>query len=191
MTKDDIISLPNSNLRKKSKEVKTITPKVRKVIDDMTKAIISWDQSRDHEVGVALAAIQIDQLIRVIIVRENYEDKENLNFQAFINPEIVRLSGDIVEDFEGCLSVPYIYGKVPRYNKIKVKALDIEGNPFTVNATGFMARILQHEIDHTNGKVFIDRIKELTTAFYILGEDGKLEQLDYEQDVENNTVLWK
>ena len=191
MTKDDIISLPSPNLRKKSKPVKKITPEIVGVVEDMISATISWDESRDHEVGVALAAVQIDKLIRAIIVREDYEDKENQRFNVFINPEVVKLSGDIVEDYEGCLSVPNVYGKVPRYNKAKIKALDLDGKPFTVNASGFIARIFQHEIDHTEGCVFVDRIKELNNAFYRLNDEGKLEQLDYDKDVKDNTILWK
>ncbi|HEY4964725.1 MAG TPA: peptide deformylase [Candidatus Saccharimonadales bacterium] len=189
MTKDNIISLPNKNLRQKSKTVTKITPTILKVIDDMTKATISWDTSREHEVGVALAAVQINELTRVIIVRQDYENKKDLTFIPFINPEITKLDGDIIEDFEGCLSVPDIYGKVPRYDKVKVKAINIDGKEFEITAKGFMARIFQHEIDHTEGMVFIDRIKDRQESFYRLNKDGKLERLDYEE-VKKNTVLW-
>jgi peptide deformylase len=189
MTKDNIISLPNKHLRQKSKIITKITPKILKVIEDMTKATISWDNSREHEVGVALAAVQIDELFRVVIVRHDYQSKKDLGFIAFINPKITKLSGDIIEDFEGCLSVPDIYGKVPRYDKVKVKALDIDGKEFEITAKGFMARIFQHEIDHTEGMVFIDRIKDREESFYRLSNDGKLEILDYEE-VKKNTILW-
>ncbi len=93
-------------------------------------------------------------------------------------------------DFEGCLSVPNIYGKVPRHTKVRVKALDLDGHEFRVTAEDFLARIFQHEIDHTKGKVFIDHIKNDPEAFYRLNDDGKLEALDYEKDIKNNTVLW-
>lgn len=190
MTKDNIISLPNIHLREESKTITEISPEVVKVIEDMTDATISWDESREHEVGVALAAVQINQLYRIIIVRKDYEDKNDLTFIPFINPEVVKLYGDIVEDYEGCLSVPDIYGKVPRYDKAKIKAIDIDGKSFEITVKGFMARIFQHEIDHTNGIVFVDRIKEREDCFYRLNDDGKLDRLNYDDEIKKNTILW-
>jgi peptide deformylase len=157
----------------------------------MTDATIDWDESREHEVGVALAAVQVDRLYKIVIVRDNYDDKDNHDFTVFINPEITKKEGEVVEDFEGCLSVTNIYGKVPRYTKVKVKALDLEGRTFRVTAVDFLARIFQHEIDHTNGIVFIDHIKDRPEAFFQLDDDGKLQAMDYEKDVEQNTVLWQ
>lgn len=190
MTKDDIIALPNPHLRQKSQRVGVITPEILQIVEDMKDATISWDQSREHEVGVALAAVQIDQLYKIVVVRNNYNDKDDHDFTTFINPEITKKEGEPVEDFEGCLSVPNVYGKVARYPKVKVKALDLRGKEFRVTAEDFLARIFQHEIDHTNGMVFIDHIKDTPEAFYSLGDDGKLEPLDYEKDVKENPVLW-
>ncbi|MEJ0073195.1 MAG: peptide deformylase [Candidatus Saccharibacteria bacterium] len=190
MTKDDIIALPNSHLRQKSKRVGVVTDEVKQLIADMEAATINWDESRAHEVGVALAAVQIDQLYKVVIIRNNFDDKTDNSFTAFINPEIVKAEGELVEDFEGCLSVPDIYGKVPRYKKVKVKALDLNGREFRVTAEDFLARVFQHEIDHTNGLVFIDHIKDQDEAFYQLDDDGKLQPLDYKKDVEKNSILW-
>ncbi|MEK7600201.1 MAG: peptide deformylase [Patescibacteria group bacterium] len=190
MTKDDIIALPNPHLRQKSQRVGIITDEIKQLVQDMKDATIDWDESRDHEVGVALAAIQIDRLYKVVVVRNNYDNKEDHEFTVFINPEIAKFEGEIKEDFEGCLSVPSIYGKVPRHTKVRVKAKDINGKEFRVNAEGFLARIFQHEIDHTNGIVFIDHIKEDPEAFYRLDDDGKLKELDYKADVEQNPILW-
>jgi peptide deformylase len=134
MTKDDIIALPNAHLRQKSERVGIITPEIRQIVADMEGATINWDESRDHEVGVALAAVQIDKLYKIIVVRNNYDDKDDHTFTAFINPEITKLAGDLVEDYEGCLSVPNVYGKVMRYSKVKVKAIDINGKEFRVSA---------------------------------------------------------
>ncbi len=156
----------------------------------MKDATIDWENSRNHEVGVALAAVQIDKLLRIIIIRENFDDKANHNFRVYINPEVTKLEGEVVEDFEGCLSIKDVYGKVPRHTKIKVKALDTSGKTVRVTAEGFLARIFQHEIDHTNGMVFIDHIKDKKDAFFRLQEDGQLEALDYEKDIENNSLLW-
>lgn len=190
MTKDDIIALPNPHLREKSKKVGIITPEIKKLITDMKAATTSWDQSREHEVGVALAAVQVDKLYKIIVVRNNFDDKADQTFTAFINPEITKKEGDLVADFEGCLSVPDVYGKVPRYKKVKVKALDEDGKEFRVTAEDFLARIFQHEIDHCNGMVFIDHIKDDPEAFFRLQSDGKLEPLDYEKDIKNNSMLW-
>lgn len=190
MTKDDIIALPNPHLRQKSKKVGLITDEIKQIVKDMEAATISWDQSRDHEVGVALAAVQIDRLYKIVVVRNNFEDKDDHGFTVFINPEIVKREGQLEADFEGCLSVPNIYGKVPRHSRVKVKALDIRGKSFRVTADGFLARIFQHEIDHTNGIVFIDHIKDTPEAFFRLADDGKLEPLDYDKDVRDNRILW-
>jgi peptide deformylase len=190
MTKDDIIALPNPHLRQKSERVGVITDEIRQIVEEMKSATIDWDASRDHEVGVALAAVQIDRLYKIVIVRNNYDDKEDHSFSIFINPEIAKAEGKLVDDFEGCLSVPNVYGKVPRYDKVKVKALDLDGKQFRVTAEGFLARIFQHEIDHTNGVVFIDHIKDKAESFFQLDDDGKLQSLDYQKDVENNKDLW-
>lgn len=191
MTKDDIITLPHTSLRTKSQRVGIITDEVIKIIDDMKIATLDWEASREHEVGVALAAVQINQLYRIVVVRNDYNDKENHDFTVFINPEIAKFEGKQIEDFEGCLSVKDIYGKVPRYEKVRVKALDEAGKPFRVTAEGFLARIFQHEIDHTNGVVFIDHIRDEPEAFYKLDTDGKLEKLDYGADIASNTLLWE
>lgn len=188
--KDSIITLPHPDLRKRSNKVGVITEDIKKVIRDMEDATLDWEQSRAHEVGVALAAVQIDQLIRVVVIRNNFDNKDDHSFSVFINPEITKYEGAVEEDFEGCLSVKDIYGKVPRHTKVRVKALDMDGREFRVTAEGFLARIFQHEIDHTKGVVFIDHIRDNKDAFYNLTADGSLVQLDYEKDVRNNSLLW-
>ena len=179
--KDLIITLPNDHLRQRSQRVALVNDEVRQVIDTMKAATIEWEASRPHEVGVALAAIQIDKAYRIIIIRNNFEDKKDKTFSVFINPEIVKLEGDIEEDYEGCLSVSDIYGKVPRYSKVRVRALDENGQPIRVRAEGFLARILQHEVDHIVGKMFVDHIKDKPEAFFKLTHAGKLVSLPYEE----------
>jgi peptide deformylase len=190
MTKDDIITLPNAHLREKSQKVGLITDEIKKVVQAMEAATIDWENSRAHEVGVALAAIQIDSPLKIVVVRNNYDNKEDHTFTTFINPEITKYDGEITEYYEGCLSVKDVYGKVPRYSKIKLKALDLQGKEFRVTAEGFLARIFQHEIDHTNGIVFIDHIKDNPEAFYRLQEDGNLEAQDYDKEIKDNKQLW-
>ena len=190
MTKDDIITLPNPHLREKSVRVGAIDEQTEQLIQDMTSAAIDWENTRPHEISAALAAVQVDALKRIIIVRSDFEDKENSHFTALINPEIVKYEGAIVEDYEGCLSVKDIYGKVPRYNKIRVKALNTEGQEVRFKADGFLARVIQHEVDHMHGIVFIDHIKDATDAFYKLDAKGELEPLNYDEDIKDNPILW-
>jgi peptide deformylase len=190
MNKDDIIALPNTHLRQRSKKVGIVTDNVKKIVDNMKAATLDWEDSREHEVGVALAAIQVDIPLRIIVIRNNFDNKNDKQFTVFINPEITKYEGTLEQDFEGCLSIPDIYGRVPRYTRVRVRALNEEGRSFRVTAEGFLARVFQHEIDHTNGIVFIDHIKDDGAAFYTLQKDGKLEKLDYEKNIRNNRILW-
>lgn len=185
-----LITLPNPHLRERSKKVGFIGEDIRELIAAMEKATLDWEDSRDHEVGVALAAVQIDQLHRVVVIRNNFDDKSDRTFRVFINPEITKYEGEVVADYEGCLSIKNVYGLVPRHSKVRVKARDLNGEEIRLTAEGFLARVFQHEIDHTNGIVFIDHIKDDPQAFFVLTDEGKLEPKDYEQDIKNNTDLW-
>ncbi len=190
MKKEDIITLPNPHLREKSVRIHTVTPEVQQLSDDMISAALDWEDSRPHEISAALAAVQVDRLERVVIVRGDFDDKGSREFVTLINPEIVKYEGDIIADYEGCLSVQHVYGKVPRYSKIRVKALNLDGDEIRLRAEGFLARVIQHEIDHTNGIVFIDHIRDQHDAFYTLDEKGELQPLDYDERIRDNTTLW-
>lgn len=190
MKSDAIITLPHPHLRERSAKVHVITKETLQLISDMTSASLDWEDSRPHEISAALAAVQIDSLQRVIIVRSSFDDKATRDFTALINPEIIKLEGDIVADYEGCLSVSHIYGMVPRHTKVRVKALDIDGNEIRFKAEGFLARVVQHEIDHTNGILFIDHIKDDKDAFYTLDQKGELQPLDYDTNVKDSPILW-
>lgn len=189
--KENIIALPNPHLRTRSKKIGVLDASTKVLIQNMVGSTLDWEDSRAHEVGVALAAIQIDVPLRVVIVRNDFDDKTDRTFQVFINPEITKYEGNITEDHEGCLSIIDIYGKVPRYSKVRIKALNEKGQEVRVKAEGFLARVFQHEIDHTNGIVFIDHIKDSPNSFYRLSSAGELEALDYEKDIKNNEALWK
>lgn len=190
MTKDDIITLPNPHLREVSKRVTAVDDATLALVKEMTDAALDWEASRPHEISAALAAVQIDRLDRVVIVRSDFDNKESREFTALINPEIVKYEGKVISDYEGCLSVSNVYGKVPRHDKIRLRALDVEGNEVRFKAEGFLARVIQHEIDHTKGMLFVDRIKDDTTAFYTLDDKGELQKLDYHEHIENNRILW-
>ena len=189
-TLKDIIALPNKHLRQRSQKVGIVTADIKQLAADMQAATLDWEDHRNHEVGVALAAIQLDKPLKVVVVRDDFEDKDNRGFDVLINPEVTKYEGVVEEDYEGCLSIPDIYGKVPRHTKVRVKAIGLDGKPMRLTAEGFLARVLQHEIDHTKGLVFIDHIKDKPEAFYRLKEDGKLEELNYEQDIKGNKDLW-
>ena len=190
MKKEAIITLPNPHLRQKSSRVHVITDDVKQLVRDMTDASLDWENSRPHEISAALAAVQIDHLDRVIIVRSDFDDKAVQEFIPLINPEIVKGEGPMITDYEGCLSVNGFYGKVPRFTRVRIKALDVNGNEIRIKAEGFLARVLQHEIDHTNGIVFIDHIQDQHDAFYRLNDKGELDPLDYDTYVKDSHELW-
>lgn len=190
MTRDDIITLPNPHLRQRSQKVGLLTEEVQALIAGMQEATLDWEQSREHEVGVALAAVQVNKLLRIIVIRNDFDNKEDRSFGIFLNPVITKYEGELLEDYEGCLSVPDIYGKVKRYSKVRVRFTGIDGTEHRITVDGFLARVFQHEIDHTNGIVFIDHIKDDPAAFFRLAADGKLEELDYEKAVRTSHLLW-
>ncbi len=191
MTKEDIITLPHASLRTRSQKVGLITQEILDIVEGMQDATLDWEASRRHEVGVALAAVQLDIMYRIVVLRNNFDDKDDRTFSVFINPQITKYEGVVEADFEGCLSIRDVYGKVPRHSKVRVKALNIEGREVRVSAEGFLARIFQHEIDHTNGIVFIDHIQDNPEAFYQLTPGGRLEPLDYETAIHDNPTLWR
>lgn len=176
----DIITLPHADLRKKSARIHVITDEVHQLIQDMKDAALDWEDSRPHEIAVALAAVQIDRLERIVIVRGDFENKEDRSFMVLINPEVVKAEGELLTDHEGCLSVKNIYGVVPRYDKIRLKAIDESGQEVRARAEGFLSRVLQHEIDHTNGICFVDHIEDQKDAFFTLNDSGDLVATDYE-----------
>lgn len=190
MKKESIIALPHRHLRQKSSRVHVVTDEIKQLVEDMTSASLDWEDSRPHEISAALAAVQIDRLERVVIVRSDFDDKATREFTPLINPEIVKFEGEEIEDFEGCLSVNGFYGRVKRWSKIRVKALNVDGDEVRFKAEGFLARVIQHEIDHTNGILFVDHIRDDINGFYRLNDEGELEPLDYNQHVKNNRDLW-
>lgn len=113
-----------------------VTDDILQLIKDMTDASLDWENSRPHEISAALAAVQIDRLDRVVIVRSDFDDKAIQEFIPLINPEIVKGEGPMITDYEGCLSVNGFYGKVPRFSKVRIKALDISGNEVRIKAEG-------------------------------------------------------
>ena len=189
----EIITTPDPRLREKSEKVREIDDEVRGIIADMRKLSLDWEKEHPYELSAAMAAPQIGKLKRIIIIRDDMDDKKNASFTALINPEIVKAEGKIAKDFEGCLSVPKIYGKVPRATKVRVKAKLEDGTEVRLKATDEMARTLLHEIDHLNGILFIDHIRDDAEAFYEMNEKGDLDPIspeEYEKRIRNNKELF-
>ena len=165
MNRSHIISLPDPRLRETSKRIGHVDDSTRALAEDMIRATLDWERSRDHELGAALAAVQVGILLRMVVIRNDFDDPVDNSFAVFINPEIVKAEGLPTIDIEGCLSVAGIYGRVSRYPKVKIKALNLHGEPVRVTATGFLARVFQHEIDHTKGTVFVDHVADASDLF--------------------------
>jgi len=164
MTAKKIITIPNNILRSVSKSIEIIDDNIIGLIDDMIGTIENY--SSQHEAGVALAAIQIGVPKRVIVI------KENNDYIALINPQITKISKTKEKDLEGCMSIPQKYAFIIRPSKIKIKAKNLEGENIRIIAEGMMARIIQHEIDHLDGKLLIDYVDN--SQLYTLDSKGKL-----------------
>lgn len=193
MTKKDIPSIvttPDPRLRQKSEKVHQIDDETKHIIDEMIASSLAWEEEHEFELSAAMAAPQLGYNKRIIIVREDMSNKDNANFVPLINPVVIKTEGKIIEDYEGCLSVPSIYGKVGRPYKARIKAVTENGEEVRLKATGFLARTLLHEIDHLDGILFIDHIKDQTDAFYKLNNKGDLEPLDYDKYIKNNKDLF-
>lgn len=187
----EIITTPDKRLREKSEKVGAIDADVLDTIAEMRKLSLEWEKEHPYELSAAMAAPQIGVLKQIIIIREDMENKENATFIALINPVVTKTEGKTVTDFEGCLSVPTIYGMVPRPLKVRVKAKLEDGKEVRIKATGDLARTLLHEIDHLNGILFIDHIRDKKDAFFYMDDKGDLQPVkDYEKEIKNNDELW-
>ena len=186
-----IITTPDPRLREKSEKVHKIDDEILGIIADMRKLSLDWESKHPYELSAAMAAPQMGVLKRIIIIRDDMENKDEATFTALINPEVIRAEGKVVRDYEGCLSVPSVYGKVPRATKVRVKAKLEDGTEVRIKATGELARTLLHEIDHLDGVLFIDHIRDDAEAFYRMNDEGDLEPVkDYEKEIRNNPELW-
>ncbi len=146
----DILHFPDARLRNVAKPVAEVDGSVRRLVDDMFETM--YDAP-----GIGLAAIQVNDPRRVIVIDTSEERDQPL---ALINPEILEKHGEEEMD-EGCLSVPGIYETVQRADSIRVRALDRDGNVVEMDADGLLAVCIQHEIDHLDGKLFVDYLSSL------------------------------
>lgn len=183
-----IITTPDPRLRKKSQKISAITDDVKDVIKSMKQQALEWEKDHPYEISAAMAAPQLGINKRIIIIRDT-DDTDEPHYVALINPEVIKAEGKEIKDYEGCLSVPFIYGLVPRKKKVKIKALLEDGTDVRLKAEDTLARTLLHEIDHLNGVLFIDHIKDDKDAFFRLeGED--MVPVDYDQEIKDNPELF-
>jgi peptide deformylase len=158
-----IVTLPDPILRTRAQKVRSVTADLQHLIDDMIETMRAAP-------GVGLAAPQVGVGRRVITVEyaEPSEDPQappkDPRLYVVVNPEIIRHSTETVEGNEGCLSVPGYAGRLERFESVTVKGLNRRGGPFRLKASGWLARIFQHEIDHLDGVLFIDRASEVWQA---------------------------
>jgi len=141
----EIKKYPDSILRKKCQEVGEITSEIKRLAQDLAETMVKRD-------GVGLAAQQVGELKRIIAVQTEESPV------VFINPKIIKKSKETEVMEEGCLSFPNLYLKIKRPREVEIEALSIDGEKKQIKAEGLLARVLQHEIDHLDGKLFIDRI---------------------------------
>lgn len=146
----DILHFPDPRLRNKAKPVAQVDDSIRRLVDDMLETMYQAP-------GIGLAATQVNVAKRVVVIDLTEEKNEPL---CLINPEILEKDG-IEQMEEGCLSVPGIYEQVSRASHIRIRALDREGNPFEMEADDLLAVCIQHELDHLEGKLFVDYLSSL------------------------------
>jgi len=158
-----ILRYPDPRLRQRSAKVDRVDDRIRKLIKDMADTMYAAP-------GVGLAATQVDVHLQVIVI-DISETRDQL--RVFINPELLAASGDADVE-EGCLSVPGVYEKVRRAERVTVRALDAGGELFTLEAEGLLAVCIQHEMDHLEGKVFVEKLSRLKQS-RILGTMKKQE----------------
>jgi peptide deformylase len=147
----NILRYPDPRLHRVAEPVREVDQRIRQLVRDMAETMYAAP-------GIGLAATQVDVHLRVIVLDVS-EGRDQL--RVFINPEIVERSVDSKVYEEGCLSVPGIYDEVERPDRVTVRALDEHGKPFTVEADGLLAVCVQHEIDHLNGRVFVQYLSRL------------------------------
>lgn len=154
-------------LRERASEVdgeELASPGFQRLLDDMVETMHEYDG-----VGLAAPQVHISRRAAVIEVMENprYPELPSFPLTFFVNPVVTPLTEEEFEMWEGCLSIPDIRGRVARPRKVRVEAWDRQGNPFALEVEGMFASVVQHELDHLDGKLFVDRVRDTTTLTFI------------------------
>jgi len=158
MTKLEVLTYPNKFLQQPTKPVENIDEVIQKLVADMAETMYEAP-------GVGLAAIQVGSDKQVLVYDEKPAENDR-RYGVIINPRIVETEGQIISENEGCLSVPDFRSDVKRAARIVIEGVDRDGKSLSLEADGFLAIVLQHEIDHLNGTLFIDRISALKRELY-------------------------
>ncbi|HYK65141.1 MAG TPA: peptide deformylase [Patescibacteria group bacterium] len=140
------------------------TPEFQRLIDDMIETMYEYS-------GVGLAAPQVHLAIQLAVLEVHdhprYPDMPNVPMTVLVNPEVTILDRTMVEDWEGCLSVPDLRGRVPRFKQLRVTALNRDAQPIEIVASDFHARVIQHETDHLKGEIYLDRMKDMRALGFL------------------------
>jgi len=168
MNKLDILTYPNKTLAQKTSPLDNIDGKVQEMIDDMATTMYAAP-------GVGLAAIQVGWDKSVLLYDVSPREESRV-LHVLVNPKIITREGEIISEDEGCLSVPDFRADVKRSEFVTVEGHDREGRPIRLDAQGILAIVLQHEIDHLNGTLFIERISSLKRQMYIRRVKKKLKE---------------
>ena len=147
----DVLRFPDERLRTVAAPVEAFTPELQHIVDDMFETMYAAK-------GIGLAATQVDEHIQLVVMDLSEDGSQP---RVFINPVITPLADELYSYEEGCLSVPEYYDKVDRPKHVRIEAVDAQGNPFVEEAQGLLAVCIQHEIDHLNGKIFVDYLSKL------------------------------
>jgi peptide deformylase len=147
----EILEFPDPRLRTEAKVVSSVDDEVRKIVEDMFETMYAAP-------GIGLAATQVNVHKRIMVIDVSEDQSEPL---VFINPELEPVESELQEHQEGCLSVPGFYENVKRPARVRVNALGLDGKPFTLEPEGLLAVCIQHELDHLNGKLFVDYLSGL------------------------------
>jgi peptide deformylase len=138
-------------------------PGFQKLIDDMRQTMYEYE-------GVGLAAPQVHEGLRLAVLEVPGSDDRSdaaVPFTVLVNPVVTPLGPETVTGWEGCLSIPDLRGAVPRLKRVRLEALDREGRPYSLEATDFLARVIQHECDHLDGRVYLDRMEDMRSLTFI------------------------
>ena len=158
MTTMEILTYPDTFLRQSAKQIENIDEKIQQIINGMYETITA-------NPGLGLAAIQVG-VDKSILIYDELPGEEKQSLKTLINPMIITSEGSLISENEGCLSVPDLRADVKRSALVLVEGVDEKGSPLRIEAEGLLAIILQHEIDHLNGTLFLDRISALKRGFY-------------------------
>ena len=150
-----VLRIPSQSLTKEE----LASSAVQTLIDNMMQTMVEYS-------GVGLAAPQIHESLSLAVI-ESHGPRGDIPMTVLVNPDVTVLDEELIEDWEGCLSIPDFRGRVPRYQKLRVDALDRDGNRIQISAGGFFARVVQHEFDHLMGKVYLDRMRGLGSLTHL------------------------